>query len=517
MSLKHDYSTEISQYIKENNNTISFRWGEIVNLEQIGQGGSGLVYTGKYNDYDVVLKFYNKDNNHHDFERFKNEYSNIQMLENHQKNFLASYINFEHIEIDGKLFYIYIMKKYTSTLKKYLKQYQGSRMEIYDKVLDFLLLVLKEIHAKNIIHRDLKPENILVDSDELFYLADFGIAKYIENNMTKKGERLANYKFSAPEQSEKDGQVIFASDIYSLGQLLYWVLEGHTLEGTSDIDDYDNPLIKPLLSKCLKYNQADRFQSIEEIELFLSQERNRLSVEKEESCQIARTIQSLEFNDRFNNLIRRIYPKADNQIECLSDSIYFERIIKEINFFIEENLSDCEIWYSDGLHNQTLKGITYIKNENILQLLIKDLNTILEFSLEKIWLYADVSGYTSLVLLQLNRLQPYIINGEETYHKSIVNGTIEVDTNETRSGYLDLGIENGEDKGVVEICDCINYERSDKDRCYYAIGPLLSAPIYIENDDILHDLQAKNVTVETIYEYILKIRRHKPKEFYNFQ
>ena len=55
MTLKNDYSTEISQYIKENNNTISFQWGKIVNLEQIGQGGSGLVYTGKYNDYDLSL------------------------------------------------------------------------------------------------------------------------------------------------------------------------------------------------------------------------------------------------------------------------------------------------------------------------------------------------------------------------------------------------------------------------------------------------------------------------------
>ena len=47
--------------------------------------------------------------------------------------------------------------------------------------------------------------------------------------------------------------------------------------------------------------------------------------------------------------------------------------------------------------------------------------------------------------------------------------------------------------------------------------PFICTNIYIENDDILHDLQAQNVTVETIYEYILKIRRNKPKEFYNFQ
>ena len=55
MTLKHNYSKEISEFIKANNKRLNLNWGTITDLNQLGQGGSGLVYSGKYKDFDVVI------------------------------------------------------------------------------------------------------------------------------------------------------------------------------------------------------------------------------------------------------------------------------------------------------------------------------------------------------------------------------------------------------------------------------------------------------------------------------
>ena len=153
---------------------------------------------------------------------------------------LASYLCFESININNSVYYLYVMKRYHCTLKEFVREYSGDRISLYEKLLDFLLNALNQIHNNNIIHRDLKPENILMDNNGRFYLADFGIAKYMDYSITKPGDRLANYKFSAPEQSEKNGKITYASDIFSMGQLLYWILENCTLSGLTKVKNYEN-------------------------------------------------------------------------------------------------------------------------------------------------------------------------------------------------------------------------------------------------------------------------------------
>lgn len=137
--------------------------------------------------------------------------------------------------------------------------------------------------------------------------------------------------------------------------------------------------------------------------------------------------------------------------------------------------------------------------------MLKELNLVLEFSLEQIWLYADVSDYTSLYILKINNLQPYEINGKKTYYKSIVNGEIEVDTNDIRSGYLDLG----ETDGVIKVDTHIDFERYNGKDQYIAIGPLFLGAVYHRNEDFLHDLQDINLTEGVVKEFIENIRSHK--------
>lgn len=75
--------------------------------------------------------------------------------------------------------------------------------------------------SKNIVHRDIKPQNIFVSEDKNFKLGDFGIAKTAER--TTSGTKTGTYKYMAPEvyNNQPYGH---AADIYSLGMVLYWLL-----------------------------------------------------------------------------------------------------------------------------------------------------------------------------------------------------------------------------------------------------------------------------------------------------
>ncbi|MCZ2156566.1 MAG: serine/threonine protein kinase [Bryobacterales bacterium] len=102
-----------------------------------------------------------------------------------------------------------------------------ARLELFLKICE----AVEYAHERLIVHRDLKASNILVDKTGQPKLLDFGIAKVLapdeagQLTLTQTGMRQFTPDYASPEQIRGD-QVTTATDVYSLGVLLYEMLTG---------------------------------------------------------------------------------------------------------------------------------------------------------------------------------------------------------------------------------------------------------------------------------------------------
>ncbi|MEM7052798.1 MAG: serine/threonine-protein kinase [Acidobacteriota bacterium] len=102
------------------------------------------------------------------------------------------------------------------------------RLELFRTVCD----AVRYAHQNLIVHRDLKPSNLLVTGEGVPKLLDFGIAKLLDSEASSRtfaptgpGIRLLTPEFASPEQVRGE-PLTTATDIYSLGVLLYLLLTG---------------------------------------------------------------------------------------------------------------------------------------------------------------------------------------------------------------------------------------------------------------------------------------------------
>lgn len=102
-----------------------------------------------------------------------------------------------------------------------------ARLELFLQVLS----AVQYAHTNLVLHRDLKPSNILVTADGNVQLLDFGIAKFMSGNetreteLTEMGGRALTPDYASPEQI-LGAPLSTASDVYSLGVILYELLSG---------------------------------------------------------------------------------------------------------------------------------------------------------------------------------------------------------------------------------------------------------------------------------------------------
>ncbi|KAL4921386.1 kinase-like domain-containing protein [Aspergillus aurantiobrunneus] len=102
-----------------------------------------------------------------------------------------------------------------------------------------VLEAVNYLHQRNIVHRDLKPENLLYltpDLDSQLVLADFGIAKMLDNPAEVLTSMAGSFGYAAPEVMLKQGHGK-AVDVWSLGVITYTLLCGYSPFRSENLTD----------------------------------------------------------------------------------------------------------------------------------------------------------------------------------------------------------------------------------------------------------------------------------------
>lgn len=194
--------------------------------EQIGEGGMASVYRAMdlRTGHRVAVKFLRQElqNNPEFLDRFRREATAASRMSHHNiVNLLdigddpsRPYLVFEYV--DGK------------TLKDIITEHghlpEGTAVQIAIRILS----ALRHAHEAGVVHRDIKPQNILVDRQGYIKVSDFGIARMVGANtsdLEKKQGIMGSVHYFSPEQAKGD-TATFASDLYSVGCVLYEMLTG---------------------------------------------------------------------------------------------------------------------------------------------------------------------------------------------------------------------------------------------------------------------------------------------------
>lgn len=224
--------------------------GDYEIVRKIGQGGMGVVYEAQQTSLGrrVALKMLPShiSNNKKYIERFKREARAAAKL--HHTNIVPVY----EVGQDGDSIYYamqFIHGRGLDQIKKEIIQLtkdgstssdssisrilSGSEAATSDsstaKKLDYYKSIAKigasvadamnYAHERSIIHRDVKPSNLILDTDGVIWLADFGLAKTTESELTETGDFLGTARYMSPERLKGLGD--HRGDIYALGVTLY--------------------------------------------------------------------------------------------------------------------------------------------------------------------------------------------------------------------------------------------------------------------------------------------------------
>jgi len=201
-------------------------------VERLGYGGMGEVYRAVRADDQyqkvVALKLVKADfDTQFVLERFKNERQILASLEHPN---IARLIDGGTTE-DGLPYFVMELVE-GQPIDQYCESHRLSTAERL-KLFRSVCSAVHYAHQHLVVHRDLKPSNIMVTSDGVPKLLDFGIAKImdaehfpraIEPTMTAM--RVMTPEYASPEQIRGEA-ITTASDVYSLGVLLYYLLTGH--------------------------------------------------------------------------------------------------------------------------------------------------------------------------------------------------------------------------------------------------------------------------------------------------
>jgi len=254
--------------------------GEYRLVEKLGEGGMGEVYQGVHSKIGriVAVKLLSRAAHGPEFvERFLNE-ARIQGGLQHN-NIVTLY---DFLEYNGQPCIImeYIEGR---SLTDCIRAWGGLQLADAIRYFQSIVEAIDYVHGRGIVHRDIKSNNVKITPSGQVKLLDFGIAKSgASPALTVTGAFVGTLQYLSPEQLI-GGVADTRSDIWSLGVLLYEMTTCHLPFDASTIGElcqkitkasYTPPSvinqnvpreIQSIISRCLKKNPADRYQSAREL------------------------------------------------------------------------------------------------------------------------------------------------------------------------------------------------------------------------------------------------------------
>lgn len=261
---------------------MSFSLGENVGryrlTEQLGQGGMATVYRA-YDanlDRDVAIKVLHEAFNEDPafLTRFKREaqivarlrHPHLVTIHEFAEHRNRPYLVMEFIE--GETLKAQLIRA------KYTLNDTLNMMRPVSEALTYA-------HDSGILHRDIKPSNILISKTGIPYITDFGLARMVQagESTLSQDMMLGTPQYISPEQAQGIRELGPATDIYSLGIVLYQMIVGRVpfsadtpyaivhdhiykpLPLPSDVNPAVPPELERILLKALAKEPKDRYQS----------------------------------------------------------------------------------------------------------------------------------------------------------------------------------------------------------------------------------------------------------------
>jgi len=197
-------------------------------LERLGEGGMGVVWKAHHPQLNrfVALKQIRSGPlaSARDVERFRSEMETVAGLDH--AHIVPVY---DFGEDHGQMYYT--MRFVDGGTLAARLAHPGFQFAAPDaaRMVATLAVTIHHAHQRGVIHRDLKPSNILLDAEGRPHIADFGLARRLDadRDFSLTGAVIGSVHYLSPEQtSGQTRHLTIATDIYSLGVILYELLTG---------------------------------------------------------------------------------------------------------------------------------------------------------------------------------------------------------------------------------------------------------------------------------------------------
>ncbi|HSE12013.1 MAG TPA: WD40 repeat domain-containing serine/threonine protein kinase, partial [Rudaea sp.] len=201
-------------------------FGDYELLEQIGEGGMGVVYRAHQSslDRDVALKLLAAGPwaSREFVERFRREAQNAARMQH--PNIIAIY----EVGSAEELHFFSMRLVHGASLDILLKRDGPLPPLRAAQLLRTIAEAVDYAHRLGVLHLDLKPANVLLDENDIPHVADFGLARRLDSALAAPEDEVSGTpSYMAPEQaSPRTARITPATDIWGLGAILYELTTG---------------------------------------------------------------------------------------------------------------------------------------------------------------------------------------------------------------------------------------------------------------------------------------------------